>query len=452
MLLEAGLRAELPGRRRRERRRGRRPLVGRPAAGGRGRRERRHVPRAAAVGHDPHQRGDRPPRPLRLVRRHRRRLRPLPRPGAGARRWCAPTTRSPRSWRRSTAPSPTAPSASADFQAVDVEVAKGSQSFAVRRDGRAPRAGAPAAAGDPQRPQRHRRDGHGHGLRRRRSRVRAPGWPASAGWAAGSTSAASTGASPSSTTTPTSRRRSPPSSPRRRHGGDGWERVVAVFQPNRYSRMALLSPEYRDAFVDADLTVITDIYPSGEAPQPGVTGELVVDAVRAAHPGQEVVYVPRRTDLVELPGAPSSAPATCASRWGAATSPRCRRGAGPPHRARHGVGTGLDAGRGARATVRDRRRAADRARPRGGRARGAGPARRADRPAHHVPGRGPGRRCSWRPRRVDDLRPRPAPCAARGVPVLVVGRGSNLLVADRGFAGLVVTLGAVRHGHRAART
>ncbi len=85
-----------------------------------------------------------------------------------------------------------------------------------------------------------------------------------------------------------------------RHGGDGWERLVAVFQPNRYSRMALLSPEYRDAFVEADLTVITDIYPSGEAPQPGVTGELVVDAVRAAHPDLEVVYVPRRTDLVEL--------------------------------------------------------------------------------------------------------------------------------------------------------
>ena len=31
--------------------------------------------------------------------------------------------------------------------------------------------------------------------------------------------------------------------------------------------------------------------------------------------------------------------------------------------------------------------------------------------------------------------------AASGVPVLVVGKGSNLLVADRGFAGLVVTLG-----------
>jgi UDP-N-acetylmuramate--alanine ligase len=84
------------------------------------------------------------------------------------------------------------------------------------------------------------------------------------------------------------------------HGGDSWERVVAVFQPNRYSRMEVLSPEYRDAFVDADLAVVTDIYASGERPRPGVTGELVVDAVREAHPEQAVVYVPRRVDLIEF--------------------------------------------------------------------------------------------------------------------------------------------------------
>ena len=84
------------------------------------------------------------------------------------------------------------------------------------------------------------------------------------------------------------------------HGGDSWQRVVAVFQPNRYSRMALLSPEYRDAFVDADLAVVTDVYPSGEVPRPGVTGELVVNAVRAAHPEQSIVYVPRRVDLIEF--------------------------------------------------------------------------------------------------------------------------------------------------------
>jgi UDP-N-acetylmuramate--alanine ligase len=81
--------------------------------------------------------------------------------------------------------------------------------------------------------------------------------------------------------------------------GDGWRRIVAVFQPNRYSRMEVLSPEYRDAFVDADLTVLTDIYASGEAPRPGVTGKLVLDAVLDAHPWQRVAWMPHRLELVD---------------------------------------------------------------------------------------------------------------------------------------------------------
>ena len=82
--------------------------------------------------------------------------------------------------------------------------------------------------------------------------------------------------------------------------GDPWQRIVAVFQPNRFNRMAVLSPEYRDAFVRADLTVITDIYASGTTPIPGVTGKLVVDAVCSAHPEQRVVWLPRRDELVSF--------------------------------------------------------------------------------------------------------------------------------------------------------
>ena len=78
----------------------------------------------------------------------------------------------------------------------------------------------------------------------------------------------------------------------------GWRRVVAVFQPNRFHRMAVLSPEYRDAFVDADVAVVTEIYASGTAPIPGVTGRLVVDAVRGAHPDARVEWIPAREDLV----------------------------------------------------------------------------------------------------------------------------------------------------------
>ena len=84
-----------------------------------------------------------------------------------------------------------------------------------------------------------------------------------------------------------------------RHSGDDWKRIVAVFQPNRYNRMAELWPAYCDAFVDADLVVLTDIFASGTAPIPGVTGKLVVNAVLDAHPRSPVVWLPRRTDLID---------------------------------------------------------------------------------------------------------------------------------------------------------
>ena len=74
--------------------------------------------------------------------------------------------------------------------------------------------------------------------------------------------------------------------------------MVAVFQPNRYNRIAELWPEYHSAFVDADMVVLTDIYPSGTTPIPGVTGKLIVNAVTEAHPEQRVVWLPRRDDLV----------------------------------------------------------------------------------------------------------------------------------------------------------
>ncbi|MCU1344514.1 MAG: murC [Acidimicrobiia bacterium] len=80
-------------------------------------------------------------------------------------------------------------------------------------------------------------------------------------------------------------------------GGDGWRRVVAVFQPNRYSRMEILSPDYADSFVNADVVVVMDVYPSGEAPLPGVTGKLVVNAVLDAHPDALVLYLPRRSEV-----------------------------------------------------------------------------------------------------------------------------------------------------------
>ena len=79
----------------------------------------------------------------------------------------------------------------------------------------------------------------------------------------------------------------------------GWGRVVAVFQPHRYSRTASLWQDFADAFVDADLVVVTDVYGAGEAPRPGVNGRLVATAVEDAHPDQAVVYLPDHDGLVD---------------------------------------------------------------------------------------------------------------------------------------------------------
>jgi UDP-N-acetylmuramate--alanine ligase len=78
-----------------------------------------------------------------------------------------------------------------------------------------------------------------------------------------------------------------------------WGRVVAVFQPHRYSRTASLWQEFGDAFVDADVVLITDVYGAGEAPRPGVNGRLVANSVVDAHPDQTVVYLPDHDGLVD---------------------------------------------------------------------------------------------------------------------------------------------------------
>jgi len=70
----------------------------------------------------------------------------------------------------------------------------------------------------------------------------------------------------------------------------GWSRVVAVFQPHRYSRTAALAEQFGTAFAEADVLVVTDIYSAGERPVPGVSGRLVADAVRAQDPARPVTY------------------------------------------------------------------------------------------------------------------------------------------------------------------
>jgi UDP-N-acetylmuramate--alanine ligase len=78
----------------------------------------------------------------------------------------------------------------------------------------------------------------------------------------------------------------------------GPRRLVAVFQPHRYSRTQALWRELGRSLVGADLVVVTDVYGADQEPIPGVTGELVVDGIRLADPSVPVAYLPRRADVV----------------------------------------------------------------------------------------------------------------------------------------------------------
>jgi UDP-N-acetylmuramate--alanine ligase len=77
-------------------------------------------------------------------------------------------------------------------------------------------------------------------------------------------------------------------------------RVVAVFQPHRYSRTRKLYREFGEAFAAADAVVVTEVYGAGEMPQPGVNGKLVVDAICETGSHPEVYYIPQQDAIPKV--------------------------------------------------------------------------------------------------------------------------------------------------------
>jgi UDP-N-acetylmuramate--alanine ligase len=78
----------------------------------------------------------------------------------------------------------------------------------------------------------------------------------------------------------------------------GWpRRIIAVFQPHRFTRVRDLMMAFAGAFSDAAMVVVTDIYPAGEQPIPGITAETMATALRdAGHKGVHLVE-----DLDQVP-------------------------------------------------------------------------------------------------------------------------------------------------------
>lgn len=73
-------------------------------------------------------------------------------------------------------------------------------------------------------------------------------------------------------------------------------RVVAVFQPHRFTRLADLFDLFASCFDDADVVVVTDVYAAGEAPIEAIDGRALAAAASRLHRG-EVAFEPAGDDL-----------------------------------------------------------------------------------------------------------------------------------------------------------
>jgi UDP-N-acetylmuramate--alanine ligase len=72
----------------------------------------------------------------------------------------------------------------------------------------------------------------------------------------------------------------------------GGGRVIAVFQPHLYSRTRIFTADFGAALDLADQVFVLDVYAAREDPEPGVTGQLIADAV----PVGKARFVPRAGD------------------------------------------------------------------------------------------------------------------------------------------------------------
>ncbi len=74
-------------------------------------------------------------------------------------------------------------------------------------------------------------------------------------------------------------------------------RLIVLFQPHRYTRTRDLFDRFVISFNDADILMISDIYPAGETPLEGVSAEWLCQGLKA-HGHKEVIYYPNEKALL----------------------------------------------------------------------------------------------------------------------------------------------------------
>ncbi|MEX2580778.1 MAG: UDP-N-acetylmuramate--L-alanine ligase [Verrucomicrobiales bacterium] len=190
-------------------------------------------------------------------------------------------------------------------------------------------------------------------------------------------------------------------------------RLVCLFQPHRYTRTQLLQEEFGACFEGVDELWVTDIYPASELPIPGITGQTIVDSVKKNSGVGKVRFHP---DLATLHLA--AGPGLGDGDW------LITLGAGNIHE----VGTRLAEDL---ATADRLREVLD---------EDDGTVRLYERMDRHTTMRVGGPAQFWiEPTTEEGLARIVKHCADSGIPLRIVGRGSNLLVRDGGIPGVVMS-------------
>ncbi|MCX6966234.1 MAG: UDP-N-acetylmuramate--L-alanine ligase [Verrucomicrobia bacterium] len=194
-----------------------------------------------------------------------------------------------------------------------------------------------------------------------------------------------------------------------RNGGHG--RNIVLFQPHRFTRTLKLKEEFGCAFDDAQFVFLADIYPASEPPIPGVTGQTIADAMEA-HGHHSGKYIPNRAQMV-LEAGRILQPGDCLLSLGAGNI--------------HEQGAILARDLAAMEEMHA--------------AMGEGVVKLYEPLAKHTTLRVGGPAQFWlEPETEVGFARLVAHCQQRGVPLMMIGRGSNLLVRDGGVRGAVVHL------------
>jgi UDP-N-acetylmuramate--L-alanine ligase/UDP-N-acetylenolpyruvoylglucosamine reductase len=191
----------------------------------------------------------------------------------------------------------------------------------------------------------------------------------------------------------------------------GWKRVLVMFQPHRFTRTLALKDEFGRAFDQADAVFIANVYPASEKPIPGVSGQTIVDAM-LAHGHKSAVHQPDITRIHQDAGAKIEDGDLILSL-----------GAGNIH----------EAGARLLADLITRDKLLEQM--------GPGTIRLHEPLSRHTTMRVGGPAQFWaEPETEEGFTDLVCHCFDEGIPFMVMGRGSNLLVRDGGIPGVVAHL------------